>query len=242
MDSDSTFKQDFIDISNPIYNLRKIKGYKYKFKDDYLKSIPEKEKGKYKMYNYGFSAQEIENIIPELTQKDDSTGKYSVNYIGFIPILVEALNQQQNIIDAQSLKIKELNDRLAKIEIDSDEKSLSKSDMSTGINSESINGSSTKVAEKKDNIVDLVNNFLYQNVPNPFSKKTEIKYFIDEGVKTSMLMIFDMQGVLLKQISLNSFGLGTVIIEASEFKAGMYMYTLICNGQEIDTKRMILTE
>jgi len=93
-----------------------------------------------------------------------------------------------------------------------------------------------------DNSNNLTNSFLYQNCPNPYSEQTEIKYYISEGVKTSSLDIFDMQGILKKQINLNTYGFGSVIIKATELKAGMYMYSLVCDNQEISTKRMILTE
>jgi len=37
-------------------------------------------------------------------------------------------------------------------------------------------------------------------------------------------------------------GNGSVIISASELQPGMYIYTLAVNGQEVDSKRMIITE
>jgi hypothetical protein len=40
---------------------------------------------------------------------------------------------------------------------------------------------------------------------------------------------------------LDTTGQGSVKIKASELKAGIYIYTLLINGQEVDTKRMILT-
>lgn len=54
-------------------------------------------------------------------------------------------------------------------------------------------------------------------------------------------MIFDMQGTLLNQISIVEKGESFVTIHANQYKAGMYMYSLIIDGKEIDTKRMILT-
>jgi len=90
--------------------------------------------------------------------------------------------------------------------------------------------------------IDISNSFLYQNVPNPFSGKTEIKYFIIESVKEASLFIFDLQGIMKKQIIINERGSGSIILEGNELKAGMYIYTLICDNQEISSKRMILTE
>jgi hypothetical protein len=46
----------------------------------------------------GFVAQELLNTVPEAVKADDSTGLYSVNYIMLIPILVEAIKEQQKLI------------------------------------------------------------------------------------------------------------------------------------------------
>ena len=58
------------------------------------------DKSSEKKTRFGFSAQEVQKIFPELVMKDDN-GYLSVDYIGLIPLLVEALKEQQ-------LKINEL--------------------------------------------------------------------------------------------------------------------------------------
>ena len=54
-------------------------------------------------------AQELMLVYPELVQKDEN-GYLSVNYIGLIPVLVEALKEQQVIIDKQHKDFEELSD------------------------------------------------------------------------------------------------------------------------------------
>lgn len=82
---------------------------------------------------------------------------------------------------------------------------------------------------------------LFNNTPNPFNEKTKIRFQLGTDVKSASICIFDMQGKMLKE-----YELGTndtqLSISASEFHEGMYLYSLIANGQEIDTKRMILTK
>jgi hypothetical protein len=51
-----------------------------------------------------------------------------------------------------------------------------------------------------------------------------------------------MQGEQIKQIAVNERENTTVTIEGHSLKAGMYLYTLIADGKEVDTKRLILTE
>ncbi len=67
-----------------------------------------------------------------------------------------------------------------------------------------------------------------------------IRYEIPEDTRDVSIYIFDMQGVLLKQARIDPKA-DRMIINGSEFQPGMYIYSLIVNGQEMDTKRMILS-
>lgn len=84
-------------------------------------------------------------------------------------------------------------------------------------------------------------NWLAQNKPNPFNKETVIEYNIVQEGKGSIL-IFDMNGKLLKTIPVKIPGKGSLTITANDLPAGMYFYTLVVNDNEVDTKKMILTE
>ena len=57
-----------------------------------------------------------------------------------------------------------------------------------------------------------------------------------------MLYVYDLQGVQKHAIEITERGENSVNITASKLPAGMYIYTLIADGKEIDTKRMILTK
>jgi hypothetical protein len=142
----------------------------------------------------------------------------------FIPILVEAFKEQQSLVEAQSLKIKELEKRIN--EIDTQNATLK----------------STIVSNAPMPVDITTNAFLFQNIPNPFTYDTEIKYFIPDGTINSELYIFTLQGTLLKNIKIDVTGLDSSIISGSEFQPGMYVYTLVIDGKEVDTKRMILTK
>jgi len=83
---------------------------------------------------------------------------------------------------------------------------------------------------------------LYQNAPNPFTHSTEIKYYLSDDVSTAFLCIYNLQGRELKQMNLREHGAGSQMIHGHELPAGMYLYALIVDGKEVDTKRMILTK
>ena len=83
---------------------------------------------------------------------------------------------------------------------------------------------------------------LHQNAPNPFNLNTQIRFYIPANVKTAQLYIYDLQGKQVKHILITQRGDGSQLISGSELTAGMYLYSLIVDGNEVDTKRMILTK
>jgi hypothetical protein len=82
-------------------------------------------------------------------------------------------------------------------------------------------------------------NFLYQNAPNPFKEQTIIRFKLAEGVQDASVCIFDMTGKTLKKLPISS-GMESVSIGGYELGEGMFLYSLIVNGQEIDTKKMVI--
>ena len=80
---------------------------------------------------------------------------------------------------------------------------------------------------------------LFQNSPNPFKERTEIRFTIADGAKDACICIFDMQGNMLKRVAVSPTDT-SIAIGSGELKAGMYLYTLIVDGQEIATRRLIL--
>ena len=84
-------------------------------------------------------------------------------------------------------------------------------------------------------------NALYQNIPNPTNSSTTIDCYIDSNVSKAVIAIYDLNGLQLKEYSINHQGKNTITIKADEFKPGMYMYSLLVDGKLIDTKRMVIT-
>ena len=83
---------------------------------------------------------------------------------------------------------------------------------------------------------------LFQNTPNPFSQSTKIGYYLPTDTREAAIRVYDMNGGELAVYSLTSFGTGELTIDGGTFRAGMYLYALIADGQLIDTKQMILTK
>jgi hypothetical protein len=168
----------------------------------------------------GFIAQDVQKIFPELVEQD-SAGYLSIDYIGLIPVMVEAIKEQQQIIE-------DLQNRITIIETDCCNK---EDNLKSG-----TNNSTTELSVKNASAK------LYQNNPNPFSVQTTIRFEIPETVQSAQLHICNMTGTLLKTITISQRSVDNLKINANEFVAGMYLYSLVCDGKIVDTKQMLLTE
>ncbi len=168
----------------------------------------------------GLIAQELEKVFPELVKTDSSNYMY-IDYIGLIPVMIEGMKEQEEVIEVQNAKIKELESRLDNME----------AKMIGWFNE----NEATNTTDPK-----AMNSYLFQNNPNPFNSTTEINYFITSNVKAATIHVFDMQGNMIKSYPLKGTGKGSVLISGSELKAGMYLYNLVVDGQEADMKRMTL--
>lgn len=83
---------------------------------------------------------------------------------------------------------------------------------------------------------------LFQNSPNPFNSVTTIRFTLPESVMNANIYIYDLQGKQVMCLPVDERGASQVSINGSGLQPGMYIYTLIADNQEIDSKRMILTK
>lgn len=90
-------------------------------------------------------------------------------------------------------------------------------------------------------VTDEAKSSLFQNKPNPFSVKTVITFKLLPSVANASILVFDMQGSLVRSFIDLKQSCCEVTIDSRQLLPGMYMYSLITDGMEIDTKRLILT-
>ena len=82
---------------------------------------------------------------------------------------------------------------------------------------------------------------LFQNTPNPFKEQTVIRFRLADDAQNAAICIFDMTGKQLKRLPISS-GMDSVSVGGYELGQGMFLYSLVVNGQEIDTKKMIISK
>ena len=95
VNSDARLKSNIVSLGNTISKLLLIDGKTYTMKsNDAIEKI-------------GLLAQEVQKAFPELVkQSGDEEGTLSVNYQGMIPVLINAIKEQQKQIDELKALIK----------------------------------------------------------------------------------------------------------------------------------------
>jgi len=220
--SDRRLKKDIQPLQTGLEKIKKMRPVTYNLILDSM-LLPDSKREKYdkkRLQKIGLIAQEVAEVIPEAVVKDEGRNLYGIDYTVVIPVLVQAIKEQQFIIENLQSEIKELKSNSSK---------LKSAFLSAGTTSSSP-------------APNLSEHILYQNIPNPFSQSTTIEYYLADGFQRATLNIYDMSGTQLKSINLYQKGYGNVTLNGYELKAGMYMYALIVDGQIIDTKRMVLNE
>lgn len=230
--SDARLKKDIKPMDNVLSKLTKIETANYKFKtEEFAKLHLPREK------QNGFIADNIQQIFPELVKDVSLPAKYHpktneliseaadikiVNYMGMIPVLTEAIKEQQAVIESKNTQIENLQSQLAAFE-----KRLA-----------AIENTNAEINAKTK--VTLNGASLEQNRPNPFTQVTSIKYTVPADAHSAQLLITAADGSVVKTIALKN-GKGEVMIQANELAAGSYVYTLLVDGVVSGSKSLVLT-
>jgi hypothetical protein len=217
--SDEKLKENVKDMTSPLDIIMKLspKTYNYKQSDEFLGlNLPKGEK-------YGLIAQELEKVLPELV-------KTSINpEVNDMDGKIISRNFEFKTVDYTSLipfLIGGMKEQQEKIEI--------LQERITAITGESFTGVDSRTSGINKSI-------LYQNNPNPFNEGTTIKYELASNISQGQIMVFDMTGAIITKYEVDTkTKTGEIKISANELKPGMYIYSLIVDKKEVDTKRMII--
>lgn len=92
--SDANYKENVNLIPNPLSIVKDLTGHTFTWNNK-AKTQLNADNG----LHIGFIAQELQSVLPEVVITDEN-GDLGVNYIEIIPLLTEAIKEQQNQIDA----------------------------------------------------------------------------------------------------------------------------------------------
>lgn len=235
--SDSTLKTDVVDIVNPFKLLEDLRPRKYNFKGG--------EDGNTKLPQYGFIAQEVSRSnVPEIVSKIDN-GLLAVEYQQVIPILVEAVQQQQTTITAQQTRI---NDQARQLDamnqwaqVVSERLGIpvpvTVTQPTAGARTSATDEQTSGIRIEQQPVVNTSR--VLQNSPNPSTGYTEIFYELAANTQAAII-ITDQQGRTRKTFTNLQSGTGKVMVTTRDMEPGVYTYSMLANGRNTGSKQMVI--
>lgn len=153
--------------------------------------------------HFGFIAEDVQKIYPELVH-EDSEGGLSVDYIGLIPLLIQTVQQ----LDAEVKALR------------------GEGDIVKGLGPETGTGDFEVNPTKELQI--------------STNGSCDIEYTLSDAVKSAKLYIYSISGKLADSRVVNARGKGKLSVDTSKLSKGVYIYTLIADGQPIRSRQMIV--
>ncbi len=102
--SDLRLKTDVVDLKDALSKVRRLRGVSFRWADRVVaERAPAPERGR----QVGFIAQEVREVVPEVVLEDQA-GMLSIAYASLVPVLVEAIKQQQETIDEMTHRVRQL--------------------------------------------------------------------------------------------------------------------------------------
>lgn len=167
-------------------------------------------------YSYGLDLESFGEQFPTLVSTDAEGNKY-IDYVSLVPVLVASIQEQQQIIESQNAIIEDIRTQMYKMQ-----------------------DTLHQLVLRRDSLATATNSHLDQNIPNPFDEGTSIGYYISPDATMATLYIFNMSGIFIDAINITQFGTGSIDFDGSLLPEGMYVYTLVVDGNIADSKRMII--
>ena len=212
--SDRKLKENIKTEENLLEKLAQLEAVSYKFKQISELNLPTE-------LQHGFIAQNIEEVFPELVttvtkpvfgKDDEEKGTFQYKAVNYT-----------GLISVLTSGINEMNTKMTEMEGELE-------DLKRAIES-----NQKKFDNQND---DKVGFTMEQNRPNPFTSKTTINYTLANNASAT-ISVFDMSGKFIRDYNLSEEK-GQVIIDSNEIGKGMFIYSLISNGEIMVTKKMIV--
>lgn len=108
--SDERLKKNIVPYKNSIDKIKQINVIKYDLDESAFKNTKAERKEKLlnkEQNKVGFSAQQLRQLFPGLVEEGQDS-VLRVNYVGLIPILTAALQEQQQLIEQLTEELEKL--------------------------------------------------------------------------------------------------------------------------------------
>jgi len=213
--SDSLLKTNIAPVTNALYKVLQLNGVYY----DWLHTNPYYDFDSTRQI--GFKAQDVQSVVPEVVHTD-TNGFLTLDYGRLVPVLVEAIKDQNDTINNLKTIISSYESRFSTIENMLAQCCEQTKSAQTDVNA-TIQIPTDATMSKQTQ--------LYQNRPNPFNVTTTFTYTLGEGGNVE-LIIEDSYGRLITTLVNQKQIPGDYSIDwnAENITSGIYFYSLKVNG------------
>jgi len=227
--SDKKLKQNIADFTSAMSIINQLHPKEYEFRHDGNFQLMNLPKGKH----FGLIAQDVEQVLPNLVKEakfnsDEASGGK-----------LTSAKAQSGAVKGEEIDYKTLNyTELIPILVRAIQELQQQVDELKGV--KASGAQTTAAAQSATTNLQLSSASLDQNKPNPFAGATTIRYNVPTGFRAAQLVVRDNSGKVIKQVSLNTAGSGTVNIDASTLTGGTYSYSLVVDGKVVENRTMIV--
>ncbi len=203
--SDKNLKSDIKKFSNASEIIDQLNPVSYSWKNKEQDS----------RQHYGFLAQELEKVLPNLVITDDK-GIQAINYIELIPLLTKSISEQNK-------KITDLENQLNTLM--NEYKNL------------------TECCSQKNGVAVNSIDHLHQATPNPTTGLCRISYTLVTRDKQAYILLKDANGRTLNTYNISQKNdAGYIDVQMSQYTSGLYYYSLVVDNQILSTKKVVLSK
>ncbi|MCF0060839.1 tail fiber domain-containing protein [Dyadobacter chenwenxiniae] len=223
--SDKRLKKDISDYTDGLEMLKKIHPVWFRYNGEAGTKTDKKF--------VGVIAQEMKEVAPytvgSFTYQDTLGNKteyldYDAGAVTYM--LVNAVKEQQEIIDQKEAKIQDLAKRLEILE----------RIVASGTIKPLTGNSAARQEPSSDGVT------LEQNAPNGFSQGTVIRFFIPQSVKEAVINIYTVAGVKVGSYPVAERGDSSLTLSAEEFENGVFVYDLVTDGKSNGARKMMVAK
>ncbi len=179
----------------------------------------------YNKVQTGFIAQEVEVAAKAsgynfsgVHSPKDKLDTYGVSYYQFVVPLVKAVQEQQQMIEAQQQTIANQQKAIDAL----------------------LNANTDAKKALQQTSVDKIGFTMEQNNPNPFTLETTVTYNLPIEINSAYMAVYDLSGKQITTFPINQKGEGSMIINAEKLAPGIYIYSIIGDNKVLDSKRMVV--
>lgn len=182
----------------------------------------------------GLDPLQVVQVNPDWVVQSEDGERLGINYQQFVALSIKAIQEQQDQIEARQTEISALEQQ--EVEIDSRLAALeARLAALTSGEAQPVLPPTTKPA----NSPAATGTIMKQNQPNPFREETLIEFSIPDVDGIAILQITNLNGDIVRKHNLSK-NQRQISLKSEELGNGTYFYSLIIDGELIETKKMII--